>query len=67
MSTRKPKHPTAFARGNRAAAKGEPRTVSLTVRLPERTAHKLASLAYGRGTRTDALIQLIDDAVPDAD
>ena len=65
MSTRKPT-PTRnkFARGNKAASKGEPRTVALSVRLPERTALKLASLAFGRGTRTDALIELIEEAVP---
>jgi len=57
--------PGKFAKGNRAAAKGEPRTVTLSVRLPERIAYKLASLAYSRCSRTDALIELIDDAVPD--
>ncbi len=66
MSTRKPKPArNKFARGNRAASKGEPRTVSFSCRLPERTAYKLASLAYGRGTRTDAIIELIEDAMPD--
>lgn len=67
MSTAKEprKSRAAAMRGNRNAAKGEPRTVALSVRLPVRTAEKLAALAYGRGTRTDALIELIDDAVPD--
>ena len=63
MSTRKPKPVrNKFARGNKAASKGEPRTVALSVRLPERTAYKLASLAYGRGSRADVLIELIDEA-----
>lgn len=66
MSARKPKPArNKFARGNKAASKGQPRTVPLSVRLPERTAHKLASLACGRCTRTDAIIELIEDAVPD--
>lgn len=65
-TTSKPKpRGRSFVRGNKAASKGEPRTVTLSCRLPERTAHKLASLAYGRGTRTDAIIELIEDAVPD--
>ena len=68
MSTRKPKpRGRSFARGNKAAAKGEPRTVAFSCRLPERTAHKLASLAYGRRSRADAIIELIEDAVPAAD
>ena len=63
MSTRKPKpRGRSFARGNKAAAKGEPRTVPLSVRLPVRTAGKLAGLAYGRGSRADVLIELIDEA-----
>ncbi len=66
MSTRKPKpRGRSFARGNRAASKGEPRTVAFSCRLPESTAHKLASLALGRCSRADALIELIDGAVPD--
>ena len=66
MSTRKPKPGrNAFARGNKAASKGKPRTVPFSCRLPEGTACKLASLALGRCTRTDALIELIEDAVPD--
>jgi len=66
MSTRKPKPArNKFARGNKAAAKGEPRTVPFSCRLPESTAHKLASLAYGRGSRADAIIELIEDAMPD--
>jgi len=51
--------------GNKAAAKGEPRTVSFSCRLPESAAHKLTSLAYGRGSRADAIIELIEDAMPD--
>lgn len=63
MSTRKPKpRGRSFARGNKAAAKGEPRTVPLSVRLPLSTADKLAGLAYGRGSRADVLIELIDEA-----
>lgn len=66
MSTHKPKPGRhAFARGNRAASKGEPRTVAFSCRLPERVAHKLASLALGRCSRADAIIELIEDAVPD--
>ena len=66
MSTRKPKPArNKFARGNKAASKGEPRTVPLSVRLPMSTADKLAGLAYGRGSRTDAIIELIEDAMPD--
>lgn len=66
MSTSKPTRTRhTFARGNKAASKGEPRTVAFSCRLPERTAEKLAALAYGRGTRTDALIELIEEAVPD--
>jgi len=65
MSTSKPTRTRhAFARGNKAASKGEPRTVAFSCRLPESTAYKLASLAYGRGTRTDAIIDLIEDAAP---
>lgn len=56
------KKSTRFARGNRAAAKGEPRTVTLSVRIPVRTAEQLAGIAYGRGSRADALIEIIDDA-----
>ncbi|OQC23877.1 MAG: hypothetical protein BWX70_02729 [Verrucomicrobia bacterium ADurb.Bin070] len=68
MSTRKPTRTrNAFARGNKAAAKGEPRTVAFSCRLPESTAYKLASLAYGRCSRADAIIELIEDAVPAAD
>ncbi len=63
MSTRKPKpRGRSFARGNKAASKGEPRTVPLSVRLPMSTAAKLAGLAYGRGSRADVLIELIDEA-----
>ena len=63
MTARKPKpRGRSFARGNKAAAKGEPRTVPLSVRLPTSTADKLASLAYGRGSRADVLIELIDEA-----
>ena len=63
MSTRKPKpRGRSFARGNKAASKGEPRTVAFSCRLPESTAYKLASLAYGRGSRADVLIELIDEA-----
>ncbi|OQC18980.1 MAG: hypothetical protein BWX70_03367 [Verrucomicrobia bacterium ADurb.Bin070] len=63
MSTRKPKpRGRSFARGNKAAAKGEPRTVPLSVRLPLSTAEKLARLAYGRGSRADVLIELIRHA-----
>lgn len=66
MSTHRPKPaPNKFARGNKAAAKGEPRTVSFSCRLPESTAYKLASLAYGRGSRADVIIELIEDAMPD--
>ena len=66
MSTRRPKpRGRSFARGNKAAAKGEPRTVPLSVRLPMSTAEKLAGLAYGRGSRADVLIELIDEAMPD--
>lgn len=66
MSTRKPKpRKSTFANGNRAAAKGEPRTVPLSVRLPERTALKLASLAHGRGSRADVIIRLIEQAEPE--
>lgn len=54
-----------FPRGNKAAAKGEPRTVPFSCRLPESTAHKLASLAYWRGSRADVIIELIDGAMPD--
>lgn len=64
MSTRKKPTRNTFSRGNKAASKGQPRTVAFSCRLPERTAHKLASLAYGRGTRTDAIIELIEDAMP---
>jgi len=68
MSTRKRKpRGKGFARGNKAASKGQPRTVAFSCRLPERTAHKLASLAYGRCSRADAIIELIEDAVPAAD
>ena len=63
MSSRKPKPArNKFARGNKAASKGEPRTVPLSVRLPMSTAEKLAGLAYGRGSRADVLIELIDEA-----
>lgn len=63
MSTSKPTRTRhTFARGNKAASKGEPRTVPLSVRLPLSTAEKLAGLAYGRGSRADALIELIDEA-----
>ena len=63
MSTRKPKpRGRSFARGNQAASKGEPRTVTLSVRLPRRLAEKLARLAHGRGSRADVLIELIDEA-----
>ena len=63
MTTRKPKpRGNAFARGNKAAAKNEPRTVAFSCRLPESTAYKLASLAYGRGSRADVLVELIDEA-----
>ena len=66
MTARKPKpRGRSFARGNKAAAKGEPRTVPLSVRLPRSTAEKLAGLAYGRGSRADVIIGLIDDATPD--
>lgn len=66
MTTRKLKPaPGKFAKGNKAASKGEPRTVPLSIRIPERTARKLAALAFGRCTRTDAIIELVDDAVPD--
>lgn len=65
MSTSKPTRTRhTFARGNRAASKGEPRTVAFSCRLPERTAHKLASLALGRCSRADALIELIEEAAP---
>ena len=65
MSTRKPE-PTRnkFARGNKAASKGSPRTVAFSCRLPESTAYKLASLALGRCSRADAIIELIEDAMP---
>lgn len=63
MTTRKPKPRwRSFARGNKAAAKGAPRTVPLSVRLPLSTAEKLARLAYGRGSLADVLIELIDEA-----
>ncbi len=63
MSTRKPKpRGRSFARGNKAASKGEPRTATLSVRLPLSTAEKLAGLAYGRGSRADVVIGLIDRA-----
>ena len=63
MTARKPKpRGRSFARGNQAASKGEPRTVPLSVRLPLSTAEKLARLAYGRGSRADVLIELIDEA-----
>jgi len=63
MSTRKPKpRGRSFARGNKAASKGQPRTAAFSCRLPESTAYKLASLAYGRGSRADVLIELIDEA-----
>ena len=63
MSTRKPKSTRhTFSRGNKAASKGEPRTVSFTCRLPQRTAVKLAELAYGRESRADVVIGLIDEA-----
>ena len=63
MSTRKPTRTrNAFARGNKAASKGAPRTVPLSVRLPMSTAAKLAGLAYGRGSRADVLIELIRHA-----
>lgn len=54
--------PGKFAKGNRAAAKGDPRTVSLTIRIPTNTAEKLATLAYGRSSRADVVIGLIDEA-----
>ena len=63
MTIRKPKPaPGKFARGNKAAAKGEPRSVSFTCRLPRTTAEKLAALAYGRSSRADVVIGLIDEA-----
>lgn len=63
MSTSKPTRTRhTFARGNKAASKGEPRTVPLSVRLPLSTAEKLAGLAYGRGSRADVLIELIYEA-----
>lgn len=66
MIARKPKPSrNTFARGNKAAAKGEPRTIALSVRLPERTALKLASLAHGRGSRADVIIRLIEQAEPE--
>ena len=61
MSTRKPK-PTrnTFARGNKAASKGEPRTVAFSCRLPERLADKLADLAGTDRTRADVICALIE-------
>lgn len=54
--------PNKFARGNKAASKGEPRIVSLTVRLPVGTAQRLSDMAYGRCTRADMIIGLIEEA-----
>lgn len=39
--------------------------MTLSVRLPERTALKLASLAHGRGSRADVIIRLIEQAEPE--
>jgi hypothetical protein len=63
MSTRKPKpRGRSFARGNKAASKGEPRTVPMSVRLPLSTAEKLAALAGDSRSRADVVIELIDEA-----
>ena len=60
-TARKPKpRGRSFARGNQAASKGEPRTVTLSVRLPRRLADKLADLAGTDRTRADVICALIE-------
>lgn len=52
--------PNKFARGNRAASKGEPRTVSLTVRIPASTDAEIRRRAEREGlSRADVIIAAV--------
>ena len=60
MSTRKRKSsPSAFARGNKAASKGEPRNCTLTVRIPASTADEILRRAVNGRSRADVVIAAI--------
>ena len=71
MSTRKRKSsPSAFARGNKAASKGEPRNCTLTVRIPASTADEIRRRAVNGRSRADVVIAAItagrrDDVILD--
>jgi len=56
MSKRK-KSPSAFARGNQAASKGEPRNITLSIRIPASTDAEIRRRAeQSGGSRSDVVI-----------
>lgn len=60
MNTKKRNpRPTDFARGNKAASKGEPRTHTLTVRIPASTDAEIRRRAGGGKSRADVVIDAL--------
>ena len=61
MATRKPKsHKSTFAKGNKAASKGEPRNITLSIRIPASTDAEIRRRAEWEGiSRADVIIAAV--------